>query len=159
MDQNFLFFARSCISRHNRVLKVAFSNAFHSCSTSFHRINLHNRAVYRENESLVLGNAIPVVIMKPKRIGTYCSNFSKDLCSAVSLKTSRRELSIVVAGRRSMLKNNENTHYPRFSFIHKTDIAFPKTRVCLYCVRKVSIDMDFDRSILLKASMEQNHMI
>jgi len=28
-----------------------------------------------------------------------------------------------------MLKNNQNTHYPRFSFISKTGIAFPKTGV------------------------------
>jgi len=110
-------------------LKVAFSNAFHSCSTSFHRITIHNRAVYRENESLVLGNAIPVVIMKPKRIGTYCSNFSKDLCSAVSLKTSRRELSIDVVEHKSISKNYQSMYHPRFGFTPKTGIAFPKTGV------------------------------
>jgi len=31
------------------------------------------------------------------------------------------------------LKNNKITRYPRFRFILKTGIAFPKTGVCFYC--------------------------
>jgi len=41
----------------------------------------------------------------------------------MSFKRSRRELSIDVAEHRSMLKNHQNTHYTRFSFIPKTVIA------------------------------------
>jgi len=53
--------------------------------------------------------------------------FSKvGLCSAISFKRSRRELSIDVAEHRSMLKIYQNTHYPRFSFI-------PKTGICFHC--------------------------
>jgi len=40
--------------------------------------------------------------------------------------SSRRELSIDVAEHKSFLKNFQNTYYPRFSFILKTSIAFPK---------------------------------
>jgi len=42
------------------------------------------------------------------------------------LKRSRRELSIDVAERKSILKTNRNTHYPRFSFSTKTGTTFPK---------------------------------
>jgi len=49
--------------------------------------------------------------------------------STPSFKRSRRELSIDVAGHRSMLKNYENTHYPHFTFMPKTGIALPKTGV------------------------------
>jgi len=43
--------------------------------------------------------------------------FMIDVCSTISFKWSRRELSIDVAKHRSILKNNPNTHYLRFSFI------------------------------------------
>ena len=43
--------------------------------------------------------------------------------------SSRRDLLNDVAEHRSILKNNENTHYLRFSFTPKTGIAFPKTGV------------------------------
>jgi len=42
---------------------------------------------------------------------------------------SRRELSIDVAEHRSILKNDQNTYYPRFNFIPKTHLAFPKIDV------------------------------
>jgi len=42
------------------------------------------------------------------------------ICSGISLKRSRRELSIDVAEHRSMLKNYQNTHNPRLSFKPKT---------------------------------------
>jgi len=47
--------------------------------------------------------------------------FKVGLCSALSFKRSRRELSIHVAEHRSMSKNYE--YYPRCSFITKTGIA------------------------------------
>jgi len=54
----------------------------------------------------VLGNAIPVLGVKPKR-GWYVfrSFFKMGLCLAISFKRSRWELSIDVAGHRSILKN------------------------------------------------------
>jgi len=55
-----------------------------------------------------------------------------DQCSAISFKWSRRELFIDVAEHRSTLKNYQNTPYPRFSFISKTVISFPKKGVCFY---------------------------
>jgi len=45
----------------------------------------------------------------------------------ISFKRSQRKLSIDVAELRPMLKNYQNTHYPRFSFIPKTGTVFPKT--------------------------------
>jgi len=49
------------------------------------------------------------------------------LCSAISFKRSRWELSIDVAKHMSTLKNYWNTHYPHFSFVPKIGVAFPKT--------------------------------
>ena len=58
----------------------------------------------------VLGNAIPVLGVKLKR-GLYVlwSFFKIALCSAISFKRSRRELSIDVAEHRSTLRNNQKT--------------------------------------------------
>jgi len=62
------------------------------------------------------------------------------LCSAISFERSRRELSINVAEHGPMLKNYQNSHYPRFSFISKTGIALTKTGVlylrCSHCDEK-----------------------
>jgi len=58
--------------------------------------------------------------------------FKIGLCSAISFKRSQRELSIDVAQHRSILKNKQNTNYPRFSFLPKTGLAFLKTGVCFY---------------------------
>jgi len=52
-----------------------------------------------------------------------------ELCSATSVESSRRDLLIDVAEHRSILKNDQNKFYPRFSFTPKTGIAFPKTGV------------------------------
>jgi len=78
-----------------------------------------------------LGNAIPFLSVKPKR-GWYVFwlFFKIGQCSAILFERSRRELSIDVAEHRSMLKNCQNTHYPRFSFIPKTGKAFPETGSC-----------------------------
>jgi len=48
------------------------------------------------------------------------------------MKRSRRELSNGMAEHRPILKNIQNTHCPRFSFTHKTGLAFPKTVV--FCI-------------------------
>jgi len=90
-------------------------------------ISLASLAALRsKNKTPVLGNAIPILGVKPKR-GCYVFwlFFKIGLCSATSLKRSRRELSIDVAEHGSMLKNYQNTHYPCFSFIPKTGMAFP----------------------------------
>jgi len=62
-----------------------------------------------------LGSDIPVLGVIPKR-GCYVFwlFFKIGLCSAISFERSRRELSIDVAERRSILKNNQNTHYSFF---------------------------------------------
>jgi len=44
---------------------------------------------------------------------------------SMPFKRSRRELSIHVAQHRSTLKIHQTTHYPSFSYIPKTSIAFP----------------------------------
>jgi len=43
------------------------------------------------------------------------------------MESSRRDLLNDVAERGSILKNNQNTHYPRFGFTPKTGIELPKT--------------------------------
>jgi len=58
--------------------------------------------------------------------------FQDRLTLAISFERSRREHSIDVAEHRSMLKNYQNTLYPRFSFSHKSGIAFPKARVLFF---------------------------
>ena len=62
--------------------------------------------------------------------------FKIDLCSAISFKRSRRELSINVAEHRSILKNNQNTHYPRFSFTPKRGTKLPETGVLFLLCRR-----------------------
>jgi len=76
-----------------------------------------------------LGSAITRFGCETKNGGGTCFGyfFKIGLCSATSFERSRRELSNDVAEHRYMLKNYQNTYYPRFSFILKTGIAFPKT--------------------------------
>jgi len=45
------------------------------------------------------------------------------------MESSRRDLLNYVAEHRSILKNNQNTFYPRFSLTPKACTAFPKTGV------------------------------
>ena len=45
------------------------------------------------------------------------------------MESSRRDLSNDMAEHRSILKNNQNTYCPCFSFTPKAGIAFPKTGV------------------------------
>jgi len=58
-----------------------------------------------------------------------------ELCSAISMKRYRRNLFNGIAQHRPILKNNQNT-YPRFGFIPKTGIAFPKTGVLFLRIRR-----------------------
>ena len=57
--------------------------------------------------------------------------FKMGLRSALPLKRSRRALSNDVAEHRSMLKDQQVTHYLRFGFMPKPGIAFPKTGILL----------------------------
>jgi len=61
--------------------------------------------------------------------------FKIHLCSTTSMESSRRDLLNDVAEHMSILKNDQNTHYPRFSFTPKTGIAFPLT-VVLFLLRR-----------------------
>ena len=49
--------------------------------------------------------------------------------TATSLESSRRDLLNDVAEHRSILKTDEKTHYPRFSFVPKTGLEVPKMSV------------------------------
>jgi len=60
--------------------------------------------------------------------------FKIGVYSAISFK--RRGLSIDVAEHRSTMKNYPNTHYPRYSFMPKAGIEYPKTGVCFYCEQR-----------------------
>jgi len=65
----------------------------------------------------------------------YFSKYDTRLPTAISTESSRRDLSDNVAKQKSILKNNPNTYYPRFSLTAKTGTAFPKKRVfCFYYV-------------------------
>jgi len=62
--------------------------------------------VHSKNKTPVLGDVIPVLSTKLKRELTVLRLFFKiELCSAISIKRSRRELSIDVTESRSILKN------------------------------------------------------
>ena len=92
--------------------------------------------IHSKSKTPVLGNTIPVLGVKLKR-GCYVFwLFSKiALCSVISFKRYRRELSIDVAELGSMLKNYQNTHYPRLVLYPKQGTAFPETGVlCVYLV-------------------------
>jgi len=53
--------------------------------------------------------------------------FNIDLCSAISMESSSRDLLNDVAEYRPTLKNKQNTYNPYFTFIPKTGIELPKT--------------------------------
>jgi len=86
--------------------------------------------VHSKNKTPILGNAVSVLGMKLKQ-GQYVfwSFFKIDLCSATSMESSRQDLLNDMAEQRSILKTNQNTYYPRFSFTPKTCVSFPKTGV------------------------------
>jgi len=77
-------------------------------------------------------SSVPVFNVKGKQwYYVFLLAFKINLCLATSFKRSRRELSIDVADHRSMLKNNQNTYYPRFSFTPTTGMELPETSVLL----------------------------
>jgi len=49
-----------------------------------------------------------------------------------------------VAEHKSILKNDQNTYYPRFSFIPKTGTAFPKTGVLFLPCKEHAIEIQSD---------------
>jgi len=59
------------------------------------------------------------------------------------MESSRRDLFIDVSEPKSLLKTDENTFYPRFSFMPKTGKAFPKTGVCFYCEKSRLLNITF----------------
>jgi len=72
--------------------------------------------VHSENKSPVSGSFTPVLGVKLKRDWyVFWLFFKIDLCSATLMKSSRRDLSNDV-GLGSILKNNQNSYDPRFSF-------------------------------------------
>jgi len=82
-----------------------------------------------------LGESFPLMwlnialSLKIRRPCVFWLFFKIDLCSAISFKRFRRELSIDVAEHRFTSKNFQNAHYRRFGFIPKTCLKFPKTEV------------------------------
>jgi len=106
------------------------SSAIHALASTSRR----NLETHSKNKTPVLGSAIPVLGVKPKRgCHVYCTFFKIGLCSATSCKRSRRELSIDVTERSSILKNNQNTDYPRFRFTPKTRNSLERV-FCFHCV-------------------------
>ena len=74
-----------------------------------------------------LGNAISVLMVKPKRGWcVFWLFFKVGICSAISFKRSRRELSIDVAELWSMLKNYQYTHYPFWFHKLKSVYSIPQ---------------------------------
>ena len=51
------------------------------------------------------------------------------------MESSRRDSLNDMDEHRPILKNNQNTYYPRFGFTPKRGMAFPKTGFCFNCVR------------------------
>jgi len=77
---------------------------------------------HSENKTFVSGSSTPVLGVKPKRRHfVFRLFFNVDLCSATSMENSRRDLLNDVAEHRPILKNNQTTYEPRFSFTPKTD--------------------------------------
>jgi len=84
---------------------------------------------HSKNKAPVLGNSIPFFGCETKTgVEHVLVFFNINLCSATSMESSRRDLFNDVADHESILKNNQNTYYPRFSFTPKTGMT-PKTIV------------------------------
>jgi len=106
---------------------------------NFHKNNFEEQLITKWVHSKgtpVLGIAIPVLGEKLKlEWYVFWLFFEIDLGSATSFKRSRRDLSVDVSEDRSILKNNQNTYYPRFSVIPNTGIRLPETGVLfLLCI-------------------------
>ena len=67
-------------------------------------------------------------VVKPKRgvVGILVVFQDRGLCTAITFKSSWRELSNDVTEHRSMLKKYQNPHYFRFSFLHETGVIHSK---------------------------------
>jgi len=74
-----------------------------------------------------------LVIFKDKPIWLF---LRINLSTAISMKRSRRELSSDVAVDRFIVKNNQITSFPCFTFIPKTGKGLPKLRVCFYSAHR-----------------------
>jgi len=61
------------------------------------------------------------------------------------MESSRQDLLNDMAEHRPILKNSQNTYNPHISFTPKTDIAFPETGFCLYCITSYSDRKLFER--------------
>jgi len=87
--------------------------------------------IHSKNKNPVFEDAVPVKRKREWYVARYVVwlFFKIGLCSAVSFERSQLELSIDVAEHRSILKNNQSTYHPRFSFIPKTGTVFPKAGV------------------------------
>jgi len=83
---------------------------------------------------------IPVLGLKLKPGYVFWLIFKVYRCSATSFKRSRRELSIYVAEHTSILKNNQNTYYLRFSCTLKTGVEIPVTGVAFLLVLITKVD-------------------
>jgi len=86
---------------------------------------------HNKNKIPVLGNAIPVLGMKPNR-GRYVFYFSRYAYGQTHIQRVSARPFYWCGWTKVYWKITENTHYPRFSFILKIGIAFPKTGVCFY---------------------------
>jgi len=73
-----------------------------------------------------------------------------DLCSATLFKKSRRKLSIDVPEHRSILKNNQNTYYSRFSFTPKTGKQLRLKQVFVF----ILLYPNFRKSLSARGSLD-----
>jgi len=96
-------------------LKPTIKLTVHSERWVNERIHVFTGRAHSKTKTPVFGNATPVLGMKPTR-GWYVFFLFEDRSGslALSLKRSRRELPMDVPEHRSMMKNYQNTHYPRF---------------------------------------------
>ena len=98
---------------------------------------------HSKNKTPVLGNAIPVLVLKLKRGKCVGLFFNIDLCSASSMGSSRRDLLNDMTEHRPIFKNNQSTYHPRFAFTPKTGISIPQNGVLFLCERKVSLKLSY----------------
>jgi len=71
------------------------------------------------------------------------------------MKRSRRELFIDMVIYISIFRNNQITLFPYFTFIPKTGMGQPKTRMRFYCVRLVTmiiLSLKISEEILARSS-------
>jgi len=88
--------------------------------------------------------------VKLKRGSVFWQFFNVDLYSATSAESFRRDLSNEWAERWPILKSNQNSYYPLFSFLRKIGIVFSKTdvlfslsffKICLFLTLTFYVDV------------------